>query len=67
MAPEQLQAQADQLAAVGVTRLSAIGHMTLPAPGWHNDGRPSLLDLVTLVDLEASTEALAERLTSYEI
>lgn len=67
VAPEQLQAQADQLAAVGVTRLSAIGHMTLPAPGWHNDGRPSLLDLVTLVDLEASTEALAERLTSYEI
>ncbi len=65
--PGQLQALAMQLAAVGVTRLSAIGHMTLPAPGWHNDGRPSLLDLVTLVDLEASTEALAERLTSYEI
>lgn len=66
VAPEQLQALADRLAAVGVTRLSAVGHMTLPAPGWHNDGRPSLLDLVTLVDLEASAEALAERLTSYE-
>ncbi|MEY5098327.1 MAG: hypothetical protein RJA36_1046 [Pseudomonadota bacterium] len=66
VAPEQLQALADQLAAAGVTRLSAIGQMAQPAPGWHNDGRPSLLDLVTLVDLEASAEALAERLTSYE-
>jgi hypothetical protein len=64
--PEQLQSLAMQLAKVGVTRLSAIGHMSLPAPGWHNDGRPSLLDLVTLVDLEASAEALAERLASYE-
>lgn len=67
LAPEQLQALALQLAAVGVTRLSAIGQMTQPAPGWHNDGRPSLLDLVTLVDLEASAEALAEGLTNYEI
>lgn len=67
VAPEQLQALAGQLAAVGVTRLSAIGQMAQPAPGWHNDGRPSLLDLVTLVDLEASAEALAERLTDYEI
>lgn len=66
VAPEQLKSLAGQLAAMGVTRLSAIGDMTLPAPGWHNDGRPSLLDLVTLVDLEASAEALAERLTSYE-
>ena len=67
VAPEQLQALAGQLAAVGVTRLSAIGHMTLPAPGWHTDGRPSLLDLVTLVDLEVSAEVLSERLTSYEV
>ena len=65
--PEQLQALAGRLAAAGVTRLSAIGQMAQPAPGWHNDGRPSLLDLLTLVDLEASAEALAERLTSYEI
>ena len=67
VAPEQLHALATQLSALGVTRLSAIGHMTLPAPGWHNDGRPSLLDLLTLVDLEASAEALAEGLTSYEV
>jgi Acyl-CoA reductase (LuxC) len=65
--PEQLQPLASLLAAVGVTRLSAIGQMAQPAPGWHNDGRPSLLELVTLVDLEASAEALAERLTSYEV
>ena len=61
-----LALRAGQLAVVGVTRLSAIGQMAQPAPGWHNDGRPSLLDLVTLVDLEASAEALAERLTRYE-
>lgn len=65
VAPERLQALALLLAECGVTRLCALGQMPLPAPGWHNDGRPSLLDLVNLVDLEASTEALAEGLVGY--
>lgn len=66
VAPERLQALALQLAECGVTRVCALGDMPLPAAGWHNDGRPSLLDLVNLVDLEASTEALSEGLTGYE-
>ena len=66
VAPERLQPLALALAECGVTRVCALGQMPLPAPGWHNDGRPSLLDLVHLVDLEASTEALAEGLTGYE-
>lgn len=67
VAPERLQALALQLAACGVTRVCALGQMALPAPGWHNDGRPSLLDLVHLVDLEASGETLAEGLSHYDI
>jgi len=67
VAPERLQPLALQLASCGVTRVCALGQMPLPAPGWHNDGRPSLLDLVNLVDLEASTEALAEGLSRYEV
>ena len=67
VAPARLQALALQLAACGVTRVCALGQMPLPAAGWHNDGRPSLLDLVSLVDLEASTEALAEGLSPYEL
>ena len=41
--------------------------MPLPAPGWHNDGRPNLIDLVQWVDLEASAEQLAEGLSRYEV
>jgi Acyl-CoA reductase (LuxC) len=67
VAPERLQALALHLAECGVTRVCALGQMPLPSPGWHNDGRPSLLDLVNLVDLETSTEALAEGLASYDI
>jgi hypothetical protein len=39
--------------------------MTAPAAGWHHDGRFSLLDLVRMVDIEASTEAAAENFTAY--
>ena len=67
LAPERLQPLALALAACGVTRLSAVGQMPLPAPGWHNDGRPNLIDLVQWVDLEASAEQLAEGLSRYEV
>lgn len=66
VAPERLQPLALRLAECGVTRICALGRMPLPAPGWHNDGRPSLLDLVNLVDLEASAETLADGLSTYE-
>lgn len=67
VAPERLQPLALRLAECGVTRVCALGQMPLPAAGWHNDGRPSLLDLVQLIDLEASTEVLAEGLAAYEV
>jgi hypothetical protein len=66
VSPERLQPLSLRLSGCGVTRLCALGHMPLPAPGWHNDGRPSLLDLVNMVDLEASAEALADTLSRYE-
>jgi len=51
---------------VGVTRICAIGAMTSPEAGWHHDGRFSLLDLVRMVDIEASTELSAESFAPYD-
>ena len=63
--PEELQALAPGLAEAGVTRLCGLGHMPAPEPGWHHDGRYSLLDLVRVVDLEGSAERVAERYAPY--
>jgi hypothetical protein len=41
--------------------------MTSPAAGWHHDGRFSLADLVNMVDIEKSTEVVANQLTHYEL
>ena len=65
-APEELLSLGQSLANVGVTRICAIGAMTGPAAGWHHDGRFNLLDLVNMVDIEASTEITAEHFTAYE-
>jgi hypothetical protein len=66
-APETLLELSDCLGRVGVTRICALGAMTSPAAGWHHDGRFSLLDLVRMVDIEASTESEAQRYTPYEL
>lgn len=66
-APEELLNLGECLGQVGVTRICALGTMTAPAAGWHHDGRFSLLDLVRMVDIEASTELEAERFTQYEL
>jgi hypothetical protein len=63
--PEELFVLASELGAAGVTRICAIGAMTAPEAGWHHDGRFSLLDLVRMVDIEATTEHAAEAFTSY--
>lgn len=63
--PEELFALADQLAEAGVTRVCALGAMTSPAPGWHHDGRFSLLDLVRMVEVERSAELGAESCAPY--
>ncbi len=66
-APEELLHLGSCLGQAGVTRICALGSMTSPEAGWHHDGRFSLLDLVRMVDIEASTEREAERFTSYEV
>lgn len=66
-APEELLHLGNLLGQAGVTRVCALGAMTSPEAGWHHDGRFSLLDLVRMVDLEASTEREAERFTSYTL
>lgn len=63
--PAELQVLALGLAEAGVTRLCGLGHMPAPEPGWHHDGRYSLLDLVRVVDLEGSAERVAERYAPY--
>ncbi|KMO38699.1 acyl-CoA reductase [Methylobacterium aquaticum] len=64
-APARLVAIADDLAGSGVTRITALGRMTAPEAGWHHDGRFSLLDLVTVTEIEASAEAAAEGFAPY--
>jgi hypothetical protein len=39
--------------------------MTAPEAGWHHDGRFSLLDLISMVDVESSAHMLAERHAPY--
>lgn len=63
--PETLFALAPQIARTGATRICALGSMTTPAPGWHHDGRFSLLDLVRMVDIDASAEQAAELFAAY--
>jgi len=64
-APRELHALAEQLGRAGATRLCALGQMTAPEAGWHHDGRFSLLDLVRMVELEASAEDAAESFAPY--
>jgi hypothetical protein len=52
--PERLLGLAASLGHVGVTRVCALGSMTAPQAGWHHDGRFSLLDLVRIVEVDAT-------------
>lgn len=63
--PEELFNYAERLATIGVTRLSQVGQMTLPEPGWHHDGRFNLLDLVRFVDIDRSAELYSEQFAPY--
>lgn len=53
------------LGLAGVTRISALGHMTAPEAGWHHDGRFNLLDLVTITEIERSAEIAADTFAPY--
>ncbi len=63
--PEQLYPLAEALGQVGITRISALGCMSLPQAGWQHDGRFSLLDLVRMAEIEASAELAAQPLADY--
>lgn len=64
-APERLFQLAEQLAEVGVTRIAPFDRMTAPEAGWHHDGRFSLLDLITLTEIEHGAETAAEGFAPY--
>ena len=63
--PEELHLMAKALGAVGVTRVSGLGHMSSPEAGWHHDGRFNLIDLVTITEIEGSAETASETLAPY--
>lgn len=63
--PEELYRLAGLLGAAGVTRISAIGSMSMPEAGWHHDGRFNLLDLVRMTEIEQSAELAAQSLAAY--
>ena len=63
--PRELYRLAERLGSVGVTRIAALGAMTAPEAGWHHDGRFNLLDLVRMVEIEASAERAADALAPY--
>lgn len=64
-APQALFGISALLGQVGVTRIAAFGNMTSPEAGWHHDGRFSLLDLVTITEIEQGAEAAAESYAPY--
>lgn len=64
-APNELFRISALLGQVGVTRIAAFGNMTSPEAGWHHDGRFSLLDLVTITEIEQGAEAAAESYAPY--
>lgn len=63
--PEELYRLAGLLGAAGVTRISAIGAMSMPEAGWHHDGRFNLLDLVRMTEIEQSAEIAAQPFAWY--
>lgn len=63
--PNRLFQLGERLAEIGVTRIAPLGRMTAPEAGWHHDGRFSLLDLVTMTEIEQSTEAASEGFAPY--
>lgn len=50
---------AEELAAIGVSRLAPLGSMAWPRPTWHHDGRPPLSDLVRWCDWETSSRSFS--------
>ena len=65
VSPRRLLSLSDELGAIGVTRIAAIGNMTTPEAGWHHDGRFNLIDLIRMVEIDGRAFEAADRLASY--
>lgn len=63
--PRRLISLSKALGAVGVTRITALGKMSMPEAGWHHDGRYNLSDLVRIVEIEKQAFDVADRLAAY--
>jgi hypothetical protein len=57
LSASRLQAAAEALGRLGVTRLCSLGQMPWPTLSWHHDGRCNLLDLVRWTDIEGAPDA----------
>ena len=64
--PDKLFKLAELLGKAGVTRVSALEHMTSPEAGWHHDGRFNLLDLISITEIEHSASAAADSFAEYK-
>ena len=64
--PNKLFKLAELLGKAGVTRVSALGHMTSPEAGWHHDGRFNLLDLISITEIEHSASVAADSFAEYK-
>ncbi len=64
--PDKLFKLAELLGKAGVTRVSALEHMTSPEAGWHHDGRFNLLDLISITEIEHSASAAADSFAAYK-
>lgn len=63
--PTRLFELAQQAGFIGIHRICAVGTTFNPPAGWHHDGRFSLLDIIRMVDIEATAESIGQGLTSY--
>lgn len=63
--PQRLQALINLLGECKVNRISFLGEMSQPEPGWHHDGRFNLADLVYWCDVESSVEVNMDKFDPY--
>jgi cytochrome c551/c552 len=63
--PQKFQSLIHILGECGVNRISFLGEMSQPEPGWHHDGRFNLGDLVYWCDVESSVESMMDKFDPY--
>jgi hypothetical protein len=63
--PQRFHSLINALGECGVNRISFLGEMSQPEPGWHHDGRFNLADLVYWCDVESSVENTMDKFDPY--